>query len=685
MLALLARRTMVAAAVAFVILPLSAPPAQAHAALVSSSPEPGAELANPPGVVTLTFSESLIRELSRATVTAPDGQRFEGGASGEREIRVSLQTTAPGVYEVSWKTVSPVDGHTLRGDFRFGVGVDPGPGAEGATGTGPRRADMVVAIGRFVEYAGLLFATGSLVLGWVARPAPPLAWARPRLLEPLALALVAGLAVVVGEALVAAPSPALGSLVDYFATGQGVTRLTRLGLEALALAAAFRSWALAVPFLGGALVALAAAGHAAAASPPWAAVASDALHLAAAGVWAGGILALATIRPPGGWRSPDGRALLARFSPVAITGFGATVVFGVVRSTQELAAVGDLVSSGYGRLLGVKILLVATMVPLSLLAWARRARFHRREAIVALAVALIAALLAAYPLPPRRVAEADFGARPAADGRELPRAGDLTLGADTGDTLVAVTLRPGVPGRNRLLVALVPPGGATDVPPPADLVVAGERLDLEACGPSCRTTTLDLEGGEQLAIDVAGPAAGTATFALPPLPAPDASAIVDRLTRRMEDLDTYRLEEVFRPANPPIRSRWTIVAPDRLHIAFATGAETTRIGSTTYRHEPGQPWTRSESPQLQVPAHIWDVPGRRAAHVLGAEPVDGVDTQIVSFFGTTTVEGGSPIWYRLWVDDRGLVRRAEMRAEGHFMDHHYFDFDAPLTVSPPPL
>jgi len=48
--------------------------------------------------------------------------------------------------------------------------------------------------------------------------------------------------------------------------------------------------------------------------------------------------------------------------------------------------------------------------------------------------------------------------------------------------------------------------------------------------------------------------------------------------------------------------------------------------------------------------------------------------------------GGSsdlPVWFRMWVDASGLVHRAEMRAPGHFMDHRYFDYDAPITIEPP--
>jgi copper transport protein len=682
MLARWVRWIVVTAAVGAVIVIVTAPRAEAHAALVESTPEPGAELANTPGVVTLTFSEPLIDDLSRATVTAPDGQRFDGVAA-RREIRVDLQTTSPGVYEVDWKTVSPLDGHTLRGDFRFGVGVDPGPGAAGTTSTAPRSADLLVAIARAVEYAALLFAVGAVTLRILATRAPALPWAQPPIRIPIAVALAAGITVVLGEGLLAAPSPSLGALVDYFATGQGVARLVRIAAEGLALAATLGAGTLVAPLLAIAFAALASAGHAAAASPAQVAVASDTLHLVAAGVWAGGILALATTRPPDGWRGRAARELLVRFTPVAIVGFAATVVFGIVRSTQELAALDELVTTGYGQALGVKVLLVGVALALSVRAWTRRARSHRGEATVVLAVALVAALLAAFPLPPRRLAEADEAAHPAAGGTELPAPGDLTMGADAGDTLVGLTVRPGTPGRNRVITALLPPR-STGTPPPAELVVGGQRLDLEPCGPTCRSTTVTLDGGEQLDVHVGGPGGGTAAFVLPELPAPDATELLDRLTRRMDALDTYQLDEVFRPAEPPIRSRWTIVAPDQLHITFATGAETVRIGSTSYRLEPGAAWeTSRDGPQLRVPAHIWDVPERRAAHVVGSESVDGVDTQIISFFGTTAADGGSPIWYRLWVDDTGLVHRAEMRAESHFMDHRYFAYDAPASVSPP--
>jgi len=60
--------------------------------------------------------------------------------------------------------------------------------------------------------------------------------------------------------------------------------------------------------------------------------------------------------------------------------------------------------------------------------------------------------------------------------------------------------------------------------------------------------------------------------------------------------------------------------------------------------------------------------------------VDGVATKILVFYGPS---GAAPFWFRLWVDATGLVRRAEMRANGHFMDQRFDDFDAPLTITAP--
>jgi copper transport protein len=657
-------------------------PAGAHAAFVSSQPEPGERLASVPGVVVLTFTEPLNVRLSRAVVTDPSGTRFEGTATGEREIRVTLTTNAPGVYEVDWTTVSSVDGHTLRGTFRFGVGVSPGVGAEGSTSVSPQRSDLLVAVARAVEYAALLLALGMLLLRRLARWEPALSWVRPRLGVALRIAFLAGLAVVLGEALIAAPSLSVGALVSYLTTGlPGVARLSRLFFEAMAISSLLLGGPLVAPIVGS-VAALAAAGHAAAVSPAWLGISVDTLHLLAAGLWAGGILALATLRPPGGWRAGEARTLLDRFTPVALVSFLLTVGFGILRGVQELAELGDLVTSSYGQVLTVKVAAVLAMVPLSLLAWRRRTRV-RAEAGIAVFVVGAAALLAAYPLPPARVGEAEAARAPSA-AVSLPRQGDLTLADNAGEVLVGLTLRPGEPGLNDVLVYLLPlegPEAAGRVR--ARLVVDGRAVPLESCGSTCRRTEAEIQGGERVEVVVAGEAGGTAPFDIPDLPVPGGARILQEAQDRIHELQTYRLDETLSSGRAEVESEYAFQAPDRMRAEVDAGSMTVWVAGTRYlRETSGSDWQVEEGgPILPVPSFIWDFFRPFVApRILGTEAVDGADTRIVAFFG-----GGRevPVWFRLWIDGEGLVRRAEMRAQGHFMDHRYFAFDEPFTIQPP--
>src|SRR5207237_5488944 len=71
---------------------------------------------------------------------------------------------------------------------------------------------------------------------------------------------------------------------------------------------------------------------------------------------------------------------------------------------------------------------------------------------------------------------------------------------------------------------------------------------------------------------------------------------------------------------------------------------------------------------LPVPSFVWDIPESGGtyigAHVAGAEAVDGVETHVLTFFLDLPQ---TPVWFRLWSDTTGLVHRASMRAQGHFV------------------
>ena len=666
------------ATVAAAVVAIPAAPAFAHAALAASTPEPGSQLAAAPGVVEIRFSEPLIADLSTLKVTDPLGDVWKRMSIGDRSMAAELDTTAAGVYVVGWTTVSPIDGHTLRGSFRFGVGVDPGHVE--AVSSAPSRAGLAVAVARAVEYAGLLLAVGMLLITRLAHRGPALDFVHLQPRWPLAVALLAGIAVITGEALVAATTPSLAAVTRYLSAEPGAPRLLRVAAEATAVAVAFT--ALRWPVLIATVVAvggLSAAGHAAATEPAWWGISVDAAHLVAAGLWAGGIAALAFVRPPEGWRGGEGRVLLERFSPVAIAAFVGTVASGSLRAFQELVGPGDLMATSYGQVLLVKLGAVALMVPLSWRAWRLRSPRPRAEGFLAVVSVAAAAVLAAYPVPPQRAAE-DVAISQAEMSSALPQEGDLVLAGTVGDSVVGVTLRPGRPGRNDVLVHLLPvegPEAAEGLR--ATLSLDGDERALKVCGVACRRTDAVLEGGERLEVAVEGQDA-PAVLEVPALPAPDATDVVELMSQTMGDLASVAYEEVFGPADPPVRSSAAIVAPDRMRFEVHTNDRLTiRIGDTFYRRREGEPWEVDKGPTLAVPQYIWDYP-KVAPRVVGSETLRGTATNIVTFFVS---EGDLAIWYRLWIDERGLVHHAEMRTRGHFMDHTYSRFNEPMTIRAP--
>ena len=156
--------------------------------------------------------------LSAASVTTPGGSDVEGTVVGPEEIAVQLVGNTPGVYRVSWTTVSLLDGHTLSGSFAFGVGVPVGA-ETGGVSTSPRTTDLLISIARAVEVLGLFLATGLLLLGWLSRREPSLGWVRSRPMIPLVVATGAGIAVVSAEAISAARGISPGAVASYLTTG----------------------------------------------------------------------------------------------------------------------------------------------------------------------------------------------------------------------------------------------------------------------------------------------------------------------------------------------------------------------------------------------------------------------------------------------------------------------------------
>jgi putative copper export protein len=257
---------------------------------------------------------------------------------------------------------------------------------------------LAIALLHWLEYVGLLGAIGSMVVRRLAANRPRIEWARPPMHLALAAALTGGLGVVIAESVAASGS--LSAAVGYLAGGApGWVRVARVAAEAVALLLCLRGMGMVAPFAVFAAASPALAGHATAVSPAAGAIFTDALHVLSAGAWAGGIIALATLRPPDGWSGAEGRELLVRFGRVALVAFAMTALTGVLRATAAIGGVSDLWGTPYGLVLSAKSVGVLVMLALSAVAFRRRLAFARVEAIVAVAVLGATGLLAAYPLP----------------------------------------------------------------------------------------------------------------------------------------------------------------------------------------------------------------------------------------------------------------------------------------------
>jgi putative copper export protein len=151
-------------------------------------------------------------------------------------------------------------------------------------------------------------------------------------------------------------------------------------------------------------------GHAAAAQDTYAlARAADTVHVLAAGAWVGGLImilaSMALPAKPTGHRDEMLGALVPAFSPVALTAATLLVVSGAYASWMHLPDVASLWATSYGRVLLVKLAIVAAVALAGAFNWRRLGpRLGEREAasslrrVAALEAALMQAALIATAL-----------------------------------------------------------------------------------------------------------------------------------------------------------------------------------------------------------------------------------------------------------------------------------------------
>jgi len=128
----------------------------AHAELLSSSPEAGETLDEPPAEIALTFDSELDPDGSEFTVTGPDDAVVGSGEvdldiADRNEMRGGVEISEPGSYSVSWTSVAE-DGDEAAGEFTFDYRADAG----GSPGEQPNTAVVSNGVDLPLVGAGLL-------------------------------------------------------------------------------------------------------------------------------------------------------------------------------------------------------------------------------------------------------------------------------------------------------------------------------------------------------------------------------------------------------------------------------------------------------------------------------------------------------------------------------------------------
>jgi copper transport protein len=443
---------------AAVVLPL---PVSAHALAQSSDPADGSTVEQSPTAITITFGETPDPKLSTITVLDTSGRSFDSGPTevvpgNAAELRVAVKPLQRGVYTVSWRTVSTVDGHFATGAFAFGVGVAAQAGAgQGATVPGTPPPSALAVAGRWLLFAGLVLLLGAAFASLVVFREPP-ASTVPLLVVGWLLAAAGTFAVAEAQR-----EGAGASWSDVFATSLGHTLVTRIVPAAIAgvgvagvrfLRAAAVRGALVVVGLAaaGAMWVDAAASHAGGEWPEAFNLLMQWLHIVAVGVWIGGLAALLV-----GLRGMASLAKASAARRLSASAAGAIVVVaatGIARSVIEVESWSNLATTAFGKLVILKLglmLVLATLgavnrfrnVPAAARALGGLRRVGAAEVVAGATAVLVAAALVNVA-PPVSSAQASGGTVQSL----------VVTGSDDATTVrVRLEITPGMPGFNRFV------------------------------------------------------------------------------------------------------------------------------------------------------------------------------------------------------------------------------------------
>ena len=485
------RRLVAGGLVALTVSTAFAGRASAHADLTSSDPAADSVIEESPAAIVLTFTEAIDIIDDSIRLVDADGDDVEIGEvrrdGSDETMAADISAELAGTYVVAWRAVS-ADSHPISGAFTFSVGQP--------TTTVPGLVDQVLAgddtssnsntwvtVGRWLSYTGVAIAVGGFaVLTWLA---PALRNTRR---STLTLFLAADVGVIGTAIMLGAQASIVGSgwldrdgwatVIESHAGRWWVARLILLAVIPILLIVAkpfmarrvttvvAGSYALAL------LLVVAAGGHGISGRFVALGFVATVVHLGAMSLWVGGVTVLVLVVA----RS-ETTAMAARFSPLALGSVVTLAVTGSVNAWRQLGTLSSITDSTYGSWLIVKLILVAGVVVVAVVARAqlRRGSGGLATSLLIESVGMVAVLAATAGLVSSPPPQAVLAAGPEA----------ISVTSSHGDWLAQVDLIPATTGGTTMHVYVISARGSMDTA--SDITVTA-TLPAQQLGPIELTT-----------------------------------------------------------------------------------------------------------------------------------------------------------------------------------------------------
>ncbi|NWJ46031.1 MAG: copper resistance protein CopC/CopD [Chloroflexi bacterium] len=503
--------------------------ASAHAILIRTDPQDGANLAETPKQAHLWFNDLIIMDFTSVELVNDEGQHLpakalrlntEMTAAAVKEydnpkimvLEVDLPELTPHAYRLDWKSRSADDLHTITGTVIFGVQHSIAPETRKVTETTPPPLEVFM---RWLSFGGISGLAGAFTLSLTILPK-----ARKKLEQEgeFAIPVRARLMKLAGWSGLLAFVAGLGLLLVQGFAGEGgvdgwwvIISRTAYGLRWLISQSLLLI--LAVLFLKAvkpekfsqsvvrvAVIALTLAllvvealnGHAPAEGVSGLSLSIDVIHLLSSGMWVGGLFALVVAVVPLLHKNQAGRAtaiaMLKRFSGVAAVSLIAVIASGLYKSGKQVASIDALLVTLYGQALMLKVYLVLFMALLGLVNTAvlhprvgaflgkllrkpqdwkpTSSRLLRRTILVEAGVATLVLLLAAL-----------IGTSQPARGPEFEPLftgeASSSLTANANDLIFNLSIKPNRPGQNFISIGIF----NSRRPAPAPIESVAVKLD----------------------------------------------------------------------------------------------------------------------------------------------------------------------------------------------------------------